>query len=331
MEENNGSGSLLGKLFWIFVVLAIICFSLMNYAVSSMQYEETGVRYMVNTEALYEDADVRNILIIGSDTRVSEQRGRADSVLLISVSEHNKTITVTSLMRDSYVEIPKYGWNKLNAAYAYGGASLLLDTVEANFHIDVDEYFIVDFMAFIAIVDALGGVEITMSDAEAAGVNDVLAAGLNELVGDDRNADFLEKGGTLLLSGKQALAYSRLRYVGNADYERTARQRTVFAAIAERVASFNPVGWFKLLRDAVPMLVTNMEEKTVMGWALEAPFLLTQYEMQTLRMPAEGTYRSDMTAGGAAILRVDFDENLTIFKDAVQNPIEEETQSSGSE
>ncbi len=329
-DTNTKSGSILSKLFWLLVILILVYVAVVNYAASSLQYEETGVRYMTNQEALYTDSNVRNILVIGSDTRDADRRGRADSMILVSISEHNKTITVTSLMRDCYVNIPNHGRNKLNAAYAYGGASLLMDTIEANFHIDVDHYIAVDFFAFIAVVDALGGVEITMSDAEAEGVNDVLAAGLNELVGDDRNADFLDAGGTLLLTGKQALAYSRLRYVGHADYERTARQRTVFAAILDRATRFNPVGWVKVIHDALPLLGTNMEQKTIVGYGMEAPLLLTQYEMQSLRIPADGTYRSDMTSGGAAILRVDFDENLAIFKEAVQTPLETETEASSA-
>ncbi len=324
------SGSLLSKLFWLIVILFLVYFAIVNYAASSLQYEETGTRHSVSSTTLYSDPKVRNILIIGSDSRDAEKRGRADSMLLVSISEHNKTITVTSLMRDSYVNIPNRGWNKLNAAYAYGGAALLMDTIEANYHIDVDEYVAVDFFAFIAVVDALGGVDITMTDAEAIGVNDVLAAGLNELVGDDRNSDFLESGGTLHLTGKQALAYSRLRYVGNADYERTSRQRTVFAAVLGQAARFNPVGWMKLIHDALPLVGTNMEKKTVVGLGLRAPLLLLQYEMQSLRLPADGTYRSGMTESGAAVLRVDFDENLALFKEAVQKPLESENETSSA-
>lgn len=322
MNDDKKSGSLFSWIFWILLIAAVICYSLVYRAVTSLQYEATGLRYMVNQEQVYTDEAVRNILIIGTDARTEDDAGRSDAMLLISISEHNKTITVTSLMRDCYVEIPNHGSNRLNAAYSYGGATLLMDTIEANFHIDVDEYFIVDFYAFIAMVDAMGGVELTITDAEAEGVNDVLAAELNELLGDEREADFLESGGILVLSGKQALAYSRLRYVGNADYERTERQREVFTAVVQRAAGFNPVGWVKLIEEAMPLIVTNVEQKSLFGLAFQAPFLLTQYEMQTLRIPASGTYTNFTTPAGAAVLRVDFDENLTIFKDAVQNPTE---------
>lgn len=322
MDEEKKSGCLLRWVFWILLIAAVICYSLVHRAVTSLQYEATGLRYMVNQEQVYTDEAVRNILIIGTDARTEDGAGRSDAMLLISISEHNKTITVTSLMRDCYVEIPNHGRNRLNAAYSYGGATLLMDTIESNFHIDVNEYFIIDFYAFIAMVDALGGVELTVTDAEAEGMNDILAAELNTLLGDDREADFLESGGTMVLSGKQALAYSRLRYVGNADYERTERQREVLTAVMQRAASFNPVGWFKLVEEAMPLVVTNIEQKSLVGMAFEMPFLAARYETQTLRIPASGTYSNETTSAGASVLRVDFDENLTIFKDAVQNPIE---------
>lgn len=320
MENERQSGSLLHGLFWLVVICVILCISLVNYAISSLQYEETGLRHMVNQEQVYEDESVRNILIIGSDTRDSEKRGRSDAMLLVSLSEHNQTITITSLMRDCYVEIPNHGRNKLNAAYSYGGATLLMDTIEASFHIDVDSYVIVDFFAFIAVVDALGGVELTITDAEAEGINDVLAAELNTLLGDERDADFLESGGTMVLSGKQALAYARLRYVGNADYERTERQREVMTAVMQQATRFNPIGWIKVIRDAAPLIATNMESDELHRLAFQAPALLTQYETQTLRIPASGTFYSDSTNVGS-VLRVDFDANLELFKEAVQEPV----------
>ncbi|MBR6761648.1 MAG: LCP family protein [Oscillospiraceae bacterium] len=304
----------------IFVVLVFGVFSLISiWAIQQLRYEPTQLRQMIADDAVYEDEQIRNILVIGSDSR-GDSGGRSDAMLLVTLSGRNKTITITSLMRDSYVSIPGHGCNKLNAAYVYGGATLLMDTIEANYHIDVDEYVVIDFSAFVAVIDAFGGMELTISDAEAEGMNIILQAELNLLMGDAVNADLLPGGGTYQMNGKQALAYSRLRYVGNADYERTQRQRTVMQKLLEQMKSLRPGAWFSLIEDALPLISTNMEPFSLYVLSLRAPILLAAYDIQTLRLPANNTYVNDTTETGAAVLVVDFDANLTIFKQTVEEP-----------
>ena len=122
---------------------------------------------------------------------------------------------------------PGYGGCKLNAAYSYGGPELLMDTIEDNFYIEIDDYVTVNFISFANIVDAVGGVEIEVNDSEADAINALLDSkeGVSMFGQPDEN-DYLNGGGTYKLNGKQALCYSRLRKVGNADFEknRTAKK-----------------------------------------------------------------------------------------------------------
>lgn len=288
-------------------------------AIKRIRYEETGTRSLTAGLA-DEDRAVRNILIIGTDSR-GQERGRADTIIVLSFSQHNKSVTMTSLLRDSYVSIPGRGTDKLNAAYAYGGAALLMDTVVNNFGIPIDEYFCVNFKAFVHIADALGGLKLTVSDREAEAINVILESEVNGIMGDEPTADFLPSGGTFVLNGKQALAYSRIRYVGNADYERTERQRTVLDQILNKIKHPNPTAIPRILYNAMPELSTNISGVNMYLLSLEMPVKLITYDMQRLRLPADGTFSDQTAPDGQMVLAVDFDKNHQIFIDTVTEPI----------
>jgi LCP family protein required for cell wall assembly len=173
---------------------------------------------------LYHDDAVMNILLLGTDDYQSNDVGRSDSMMLVSVDTRHKKLKVTSLMRDLYVAIPGYGSNKLNAAYSLPGgkekgAHEVVSTVEANFGVDINRFVIVDFTAFPKIIDSLGGVEIELSkETNSSGENE--ADLINTYSGDSKKVHT----GVNNLTGLQARYYSRIRAIGD-DYERTERQR----------------------------------------------------------------------------------------------------------
>lgn len=315
-------GRILFSLLTTAVVLVGIYSGIALLAIKQLNYEETGARqlsYMANAP----DPEVRNILLIGTDSREDEV-GRADTMILLSFSKHNKSMTMTSLMRDSYVSIPEHGTNKLNAAYAYGGATLLMDTITNNYGIPIDDYICINFKAFVHIADALGGLKVEISDREAEAINVILQSEVNAIMGDDPMADFLPSGGTFLLNGKQALAYARIRYVGNADFERTERQRNVLDLILEKVKHPNPAAIPKILVKALPELKTNMTTGELYLLSLQLPIDLIAYDMQKLRLPADGTFADQTAPDGQMVLAVDFDANLQLYLKAVNDPLPEE-------
>lgn len=254
-------------------------------------------------------SSVENVLVIGTDSRdIETERGRSDSMILLSINKNSNTVYMTSFLRDVYVYINDYyGYGKLNAAYSYGGAELLMDTIESNYRIKIDNYVIVTFAACAEVIDAVGGVEITMSDEEAEALNDILISEVNELMGDKRNDDLLDGGGTYTLSGKQALSYSRIRYVGNADFERTSRQREVLT-LAMKKACKNPAYLGAIFMNALPEVTTNISGLSLYGYSLKAPFLLMSYDIAQQQIPADGTFYPD-TINGESVLVADFTEN----------------------
>ncbi len=267
------------------------------------------------TDGALDASYVTSILLIGTDARNVNERGRSDSMILVSLNSRTKSMYLTSFMRDAYVEIPGHGKDKLNAAYSYGGAALLMDTLELNYGVSVDDCMNVSFSGFAGVIDAFGGVEITMSDAEAQALNEILISEVNELMGDARDADLLDGGGSYRLNGKQALSYSRIRYVGNADFERTSRQREVmtqlFANLKTRMVTAVP----ELVSSALPHVGTNMSTGEMYLLSLRAPFVLG-YDIEQIQIPADGTW-SGQTMGGQSVLTVDFAENKKILQETV--------------
>jgi len=125
-------------------------------------------------EATISDDDVINILLIGIDSRSDNDSGRSDSMILFSINNKSKKITITSIMRDIYVSIPGVHNNRINTAYAYGRASLLLKTIKQNFNIAIDKYVSVNFYSYMDIVDAIGGLELEISADEINVMNDYI-------------------------------------------------------------------------------------------------------------------------------------------------------------
>ncbi len=293
----------------IYSILAILCISRVNTVQLDRAYS--------NSNATLNSAMVKNVLLIGTDGRTAEDHGRSDSMVLLSINYKSSTITITSFMRDMYVSIPEYYNDKLNASYSHGGASLLLDTIENNFNIGIDDCIIVDFSSFIKIVDAIGGVNITVSDSEATEINNILISEVNSIAGDERNSDLLTSGGEYLLNGKQALSYSRIRYVGNADFERTQRQRTVIDAIIKRVKTPNLFKVFNFANTTASQITTNINALEMYGLSLQVPYLLT-FDLVQQRIPTDDTWYYD-DIDGQSVIVVDFEQNTKYLSDTIYN------------
>lgn len=325
-KRRRHRSSCLRKLVLSFVSFCLTIFLLYSILVMSairkLEYRETGERNLVVNLSDY-DKDIRNILLIGTDSRDGEI-GRADTIMILSFSKHNKTYTISSILRDSYVSIPGHATNKLNAAYAYGGPTLLMDTIVNNYGIPLDDYICINFKAFVNITDALGGLKLEVSDREAEEINVILQSEVNAIMGDDPLDDFLPSGGTFILNGKQALAYARIRHIGNADFERTERQRTVLDSIITSMKVKAPTAITKMMKNALPELSTNMTTKDLYLLSLKVPVDLVLYDMQMLRLPADGTFTDQTSPDGQMVLAVNFDVNHQLYVDAMHNQITDE-------
>lgn len=309
--------SCLGRLVRSAVGLCVVVFALYSLAALALI---SKLEKIPDAPRTYTDGHIgtanytRTVLLIGTDSRnLSQERGRSDSMILLTINDATHQMYMSSLMRDCYVEIPNRGYDKLNAAYSYGGAELLMDTIEYNFDVDVDDYVCVSFAGFAGVIDAFGGVEISLSDAEAEAVNIILQSEVNELMGDDPMADFLPSGGTFTLTGKQALSYARIRYVGNADFERTSRQREVMNQLMQNAKHRAAQAVPKLMDAALPHITTNMSTGELYLLSLRMPFAVW-YDTEQQQIPADGTW-SAADIGGVSVLQIDTRANQAILQD----------------
>ena len=317
--KSRIGGGILGKairaVLWVIIIVFVLYSAVSLIGILRMHRETAENR--ANISDVMDAAYVSNVLLIGTDSRdLSQERGRSDSMILASINKKTRELTLTSFLRDSYVYIDdEYGYGKLNAAYSYGGAGLLMDTIESNYGVRIDDYILISFAACANVIDAVGGVKLDLSDEEADAVNEILISEVNELMGDDRNDDLLDCGGKQKLDGKQALSYSRIRYVGNADFERASRQRTVMTQVLKK-AAVNPVAMARIFVTALPELSTNLSVGKSYGYTLRAPFLLIGYQLKTQQIPVDDTFYGD-DVDGESVLRVDCDANRQVLKDTI--------------
>lgn len=317
--KSRIGGGILGKairaVLWVIIIVFVLYSAVSLIGILRMHRETAENR--ANISDVMDAAYVSNVLLIGTDSRdLSQERGRSDSMILASINKKTRELTLTSFLRDSYVYIDdEYGYGKLNAAYSYGGAGLLMDTIESNYGVRIDDYILISFAACANVIDAVGGVKLDLTDEEADAVNEILISEVNELMGDDRNDDLLDCGGEQKLDGKQALSYSRIRYVGNADFERASRQRTVMTQVLKK-AAVNPVAMARIFVTALPELSTNLSVGKSYGYTLRAPFLLIGYQLKTQQIPADDTFYGDVI-DGESVLIPDCDANRQVLKDTI--------------
>lgn len=268
-----------------------------------MQMQQSG-------ELLEDDEKIINILLIGQDARQGESRQRSDSMILCTVNLHTNTLTMTSFMRDMYVDIPGYSANRINVAYQLGGMQLLDQCLLQNFGVVIDYNIEIDFDGFMKAVDVVGGVDIQLTQEEANYLN---ARG-NWGVNDDTAWQWNLKEGMNRLSGEQALAYCRIRYIGNADFGRTERQRKVLTELMENCKDLSVRELDGLLKQILPLITTDMDSKQIDRYVTQLLPLISKLNTQQLRVPADGAYRND-TVNGMSVLIPDLEKNRALLND----------------
>lgn len=261
------------------------------------------------------DPNVLNVLLIGTDARDISERGRSDSMILVSINKQTQKLLMFSFLRDIYLYIPGVESTRLNHSYAYGGPELTMQTIEQNFGIEIDKYVQVNFYSFIEVVDTVGGVDLTVTDDEAKLINDYLGE-INKLVKDKKGADKLSGGGNLHLNGKQALCYARIRYIGT-DFARTRRQRDVLNQVIEKVRNMSLGELSDFLDITLPMVTTNLSESEIFSFLINANEY-SNYTRIADSIPLKGTYNF-MTVRGMSVIGVDFAANINVLRKEIYN------------
>ena len=270
--------------------------------------EELGI---VEKPEEKKDDSIVNIALFGLDRRNPDQASRSDSIMVLTIDNKHKKIKLASLMRDMYVNIPEKGENRINAAYAFGGPGLAVKTINSNFDLDIKNYASIDFFGLEKLIDKVGGVNINVSDAEAKVLNQYLKE-LNKLNGDTVPD---VSGGEQVLNGRQAVAYSRIRYVGNADYERTERQRRVLGEVFKKASKVNPVSLPGIISTALPYVETSLSNGDILDLSMKA-MKFGQSELLEYRLPVDGTFKGQKIRG-MSVLVPDMEKNTKLLHDFI--------------
>lgn len=204
----------------------------------------------------------RNIVIFGLDTRDNSLKyGNSDTIMIVSIENKSKNIKLLSIYRDSYVEIPDLGYKKINAAYANGGYSLALSSINQNFDLNINEYVTLNFQVVVDIVDRIAGITLDIQEEEVKILNGYVRE-LNRI--NDSSSPGLEKAGTQLVNGTQATAYARIRYTTGYDYKRTERQRIVLTKVFEKVKNSSFTVIYDLIQAVLPQISTNLRKSEIL-------------------------------------------------------------------
>jgi polyisoprenyl-teichoic acid--peptidoglycan teichoic acid transferase len=253
-----------------------------------------------------EEKGMTNILLIGVDGRENDQDARTDSMILATIDANNKRIKLTSFMRDMYVPIPGHGQNRINTAYFLGGAELLLKTINQDFNLNVQYYMSIDFRAFQDVVDTLGGIEVEIKESELDQINYYIKEA------NWNNPKYIDGAGYQHLNGQQALSYSRIRKVGNGDYERTERQRKVISLLVDKARETSLVKIPQLFSAVVPYVKTNMPTTKLMNLGFTA-YKFGNTPVESIRIPADGMFE-DMRIQGASVLVPNLEKNIILLE-----------------
>ncbi len=283
---------------------------------NAMEQATAGLEQAEVIEAqgeVYDSEDVFNVLFIGTDERTHRfsDNARGDSCMLFSINKQTMKVHLVSFERGMGMPIlsgqyeGEYDW--LTHTFRYGGADLMMREIQECFKLDVDHYVRVNFYTFEKIIDAVGGVDITLTEREAMGLNGEL----------DTNAITKHRvhAGLNHLDGYDALQYSRIRYI-DTDWQRIGRQRNVIEAVIGKTKTLGLSDLNALLDTVLPLVRTNLTEADITELLLLAP-KLPQVTVEQMTIPVEGTFGGMNGLGDRSMYAVDFEKNSQILKDAL--------------
>ncbi|PEZ83968.1 LCP family protein [Bacillus sp. AFS017274] len=279
-----------------FIYLLILILAGCTYAPLPKQNGNAGTEKKLTKEE--DQESVKTFLLIGVDTR-GEQKSRSDAIILAKYFPEQEKLKLASIMRDSYVKMPgnKSGYNKINAAYYYGGRELLKKTIQENFDIKVDHVAVIDFQGFVKMVDLLA--------PEGVAVN------VDQEIIDDMSIQ--ASVGKNVLHGEEILKYVRFRHDDESDFGRVERQQEVMVQI--KTAFINQISSFEgmaalpsIIEQGLSYLDTDIGLKTIMEMGPKAVFH-TPDTVETLRVPVEGSFKDEIYPQSGAVLEMDYTKN----------------------
>lgn len=297
------------------VVLIGVIFGVSTISkMEKIQIDEEKIGISEHVEQNEQMKGYRNIALFGVDSRKGQlgKGQRTDTIMIASINQDTKEVKLVSVYRDSYLNLGNDKYNKANSAYAQGGPEQALMMLNWNFDMNIKEYMTVGFDALIETIDALGGVQIDVQSNEIDHLNNYQRSMFVEKEGDPLNENIVKvtQPGLQTLSGLQATAYCRIRYVGD-DYGRTERQRKVLMACLEKAKQANPTTLVEIMNKVLENVQTNLDVTEMASILSDA----ASYEIVAQDgVPFAGN-RGSGTIGskGSCVVPLDLTENVILL------------------
>lgn len=310
----------------ICIVSLIIIIPLSVYGY--VQYKLKDVIVTSTYKSKIKEVDgITNILLLGTDGRKNETAFRTDSMIILTVDNNNKNIKLTSLARDTYVDIPGKGKGKLNTAYFWGKEDLLFETIENEFGIGLDKYVIVDFTSLMDIIYTLDGIDVNIKESEIDEVNKYIPECYKFCKNPNKgDMELIKESGKQTLNGYQALSYSRIRKNDSAIF-RDGRQRKVIYAIIKKYKNISFTKYPELLDAIIPYVTTNLTSNEITSIAYTGHNILSGKSLKTVLKEGEFPITDEIHSKGGIYGNSGwvwvYDMNSTcVLRDFIYNNIE---------
>ena len=311
-KSNGFMKKFLRTIFLIIIFLIATAFAVNAFFLGNVTSDLSGnlSKYGISDEAasFAKQHKIVNVAVFGVDGRDDVDGDRTDTIMVATADYEHSKVKVASLMRDTYVYIDKkYGYDKLNAAYAYGGPDLALQTINQNFDTTITDYVTIDFSAMVSMVNAVGGVTIDIeTEEELDWVNEYLMD-VNEKV--ETGSPFLEETGSQVVDGSQALAYCRVRYVGDGDFDRTLRQRVVFEQVLSKALDLDLQAQYNLVMATLPYVETSLSTMEMIKYGTNLA-LMPSKDIEQSRFPTDDLISLDQLDGVSYVVPNTLVENI---------------------
>lgn len=297
----------------LFVVFLILTIGYVS-ANKSYKYNQMDIRPIKNSDLVVNEGvkeqtkGYTTIALYGVDSRDSnlDTGTNSDAIILLSINKDTKEVKMVSVYRDTLLQIQSDSQttHKVNYAYQLGGALMSINTLNANLDLAISDYITVDFNAMADIINALGGVEVTVTEDEVNNLNKNLA----EQIGiSGKYSEGVHEAGTKVLSGQQAVAYSRIRSTGKGDITRTMRQRTVLLGLVNKMINADSKMISNLIDVSFSCISTSLTKDEVTSLAKD----IADYKITgNIGFPFSYTPMS-LDGKGSVIVAADLNANVT--------------------
>ncbi|WP_418223318.1 LCP family protein [Clostridium isatidis] len=268
----------------LIVILGIVAY---GYHMSSkVERVEIDREDVINTgkETSKKYKDVTLIALLGSDFSEYYETSASDATMILAIDKKNNKIKLCSLMRDIYLDLPQGGKMNLNYTILDGGPASLLKTVNYNFDLAIDKFVQVDLERLPKIIDALGGVEMEITEDELQHINAYID---NIDKNNGTNTEHITTAGRQLLNGTQASAYCRIRYTAGRDFRRTERQRDVLNALFVKFKDIDLIELPGMINEILPLVTTNLTNGEIISISKDA-LSMGLSNIEQGRFPSDG-------------------------------------------